>query len=744
MSESQSLTRHYDVLLHMCNDYIDTFNSLYSIKSNTEEKINQIYEKIKNNLLENKLFSPEDIYDQIQIVCIYRIGYLRAYWEIFKKIYNEYGINHDFDIDMKFAFLLYKEYNFIWDTQMLNEFHKMENKKFSVDIFPENSTDYAIMEDSVEKLIQLTENRQDFKYLKSIYYPERDEYSIPEICCFQGAVNCFKLFLSKSKFKVTQNCINFAFLSGNPDILNICLKEMDKRSDVDLEPCMKYAIISHNIDFVSYLVTEEELDIDIDMCLKYKNLQVFLIYFDQNNSIEKVNLNKIRECTSITPLFGIPSLVEYFISNGGSIDSKYKQNRSILHYAIINNWTELANILIAEGANVNTRDKEECTPLHYAAENGCTEIIKYLISKGANVNAQDKNKRTPLHFAAMQKSIETLKFLIEKGSDVNAKDVNGFTPLLLAIKNNNLEITKILLQNRANPNDINNDGQTSLQIAATHGGREIIELLLSHGCIINEREYLIHCAATNNIFGTLEFVIGLHNNVNIRNSDDKTPLHIAAENGSIENIRTLIFHGADIDVHDKEGNTPLHLAVGNEMVAKFLIENGANINSVNEKGQTPILYADFNYKINFLKYYISKGAYVNQKDLKGKTLFHYAAEGKYHEIIRTLISLGADINAKDNDGNTPLHCSVKKLHEKTTDFLICNFADINARNNKGQTPLHIASMYKNYQLIELLKSRNADESIMDNNGKTADDYIIIYEDTDLSDAMRENGECRIN
>lgn len=51
---------------------------------------------------------------------------------------------------------------------------------------------------------------------------------------------------------------------------------------------------------------------------------------------------------------------------------------------------------------------------------------------------------------------------------------------------------------------------------------------------------------------------------------------------------------------------------------------------------------------------------------------------------------------------------------------------------------------KNYQLIELLKSRNADESIMDNNGKTADDYIIIYEDTDLSDAMRENGECRIN
>ncbi|EAY02479.1 hypothetical protein TVAG_055680 [Trichomonas vaginalis G3] len=154
MSECQNLTRHYDILLHMCKDYIDAFNSLYTIKSNTEEEIDKVYEKIKKNLLENKLFSPEEIIIQIQFACDYRIGYLRAYWEIFKKIYHEYGIKHDYDINPKFAFLLYKEYDFILDTGLLYEFNKMKYKKFTVDVFQENSINFAIMKDDVAKLIE--------------------------------------------------------------------------------------------------------------------------------------------------------------------------------------------------------------------------------------------------------------------------------------------------------------------------------------------------------------------------------------------------------------------------------------------------------------------------------------------------------------------------------------------------------------------------------------------------------------
>ncbi|EAX85714.1 hypothetical protein TVAG_553410 [Trichomonas vaginalis G3] len=51
--------------------------------------------------------------------------------------------------------------------------------------------------------------------------------------------------------------------------------------------CMEYAIISHSIDFVTFLVNEYGYKIDVIYCVLYNNLESFLAYFDQTNNIHR-------------------------------------------------------------------------------------------------------------------------------------------------------------------------------------------------------------------------------------------------------------------------------------------------------------------------------------------------------------------------------------------------------------------------------------------------------------------------
>ncbi|EAY21722.1 hypothetical protein TVAG_237480 [Trichomonas vaginalis G3] len=146
------------------------------------------------------------------------------------------------------------------------------------------------MYDDKGKFIFFTE-RDEFnedQKLQSSLYPYIGEgyflflfgYLLLELCCYYGAVDCFKLLRTKFNSKITETCLELSFLGGNPEIMSECFKNL--KTD---EKCMEYAIISHNIDFVTFLMNEYSLEIDLLNCGIYKNLESFLVYFDQTNDI---------------------------------------------------------------------------------------------------------------------------------------------------------------------------------------------------------------------------------------------------------------------------------------------------------------------------------------------------------------------------------------------------------------------------------------------------------------------------
>ncbi|EAY05190.1 ankyrin repeat protein, putative [Trichomonas vaginalis G3] len=258
------------------------------------------------------------------------------------------------------------------------------------------------MDDDKDSFIVFIESESFDKTqkLKHDFYPESSEgYSFLELCCYHGAVDCFKLLRTKFNSEITPQCLQFSFLSGKPDILNECLKFQEPDQE-----CMRYAIISFNVDFITFLNREYELEIDLDTCRLWKNYQAFFIYLDVSNDIEN--------CFPYTPCFGT-SIFEYFISQGVDINAKENQFHA--------------------------------TALHFAALIGNIEIVKFLISRGLNINSTDISGASILNYAAFYSDKKTIEFLIENGADINAKNKNGITILQVAASTNNYGAAKILI-----------------------------------------------------------------------------------------------------------------------------------------------------------------------------------------------------------------------------------------------------------------------------------------------------------
>jgi hypothetical protein len=69
--------------------------------------------------------------------------------------------------------------------------------------------------------------------------------------------------------------------------------------------------------------------------------------------------------------------------------------------AVQHNQIERVKELIESGqANVNASDDEKCYPLHWASINNHTELVRYLLAKGATVDIKGGDLHsTPLHWA---------------------------------------------------------------------------------------------------------------------------------------------------------------------------------------------------------------------------------------------------------------------------------------------------------------------------------------------------------
>ncbi|EAY18370.1 hypothetical protein TVAG_045720 [Trichomonas vaginalis G3] len=392
------MSNQYFDLRRIYGYYIDTYNAIYRLTTENEEELNKIYQMIGTNLINKRRYLSKTIIRNILNIIPYKNRYTKFYLELAKCIYDEYHVKEVKGVSAISNYLFYKEFRIQLETSYIFEEINTDN----LAIHTEDSIYRAIMYNDLKIFIAFTEKEGfdiDQRLNCDLYPTTSVGYSLLELCCYHGAVDCFKFLLTKFKSRITQKCLQLSFLSGKPDILNECLKYRKPDND-----CMMYAIISHNIDFVTFLMNEFNIEINLEICGFSQNLESFLVYFDQTNDINR--------CFAYSAMFFIPSLCEYFLSHDAIIEEKGEFCKTNLYYAAENNSNKIAELLKPDYANIKKKDVNRKNALHIAAEINSKEITKLRISYGANINEIDDYGETALHIAALNNSKETAKLLL--------------------------------------------------------------------------------------------------------------------------------------------------------------------------------------------------------------------------------------------------------------------------------------------------------------------------------------------
>ena len=152
----------------------------------------------------------------------------------------------------------------------------------------------------------------------------------------------------------------------------------------------------------------------------------------------------------------------------------------------------------------------------------------------------------------------------------------------------------------------------------------------------------------------------------------------ALEKGDQQLIDLFVRAHFDIHITDMSGNPPLLFALkrGYTVIAKILLNAGADVNEKDKLGLTPLL--------------VTCG-----KSTRG-----------YREVAETLIRKGAQINVRDSLGFTPLLLSLTGGTIDIAQMLIEHGADVTVRTRKGETPLMLAEQAGSPELVELLLSKS--------------------------------------
>ena len=125
----------------------------------------------------------------------------------------------------------------------------------------------------------------------------------------------------------------------------------------------------------------------------------------------------------------------------------------------------------------------------------------------------------------------------------------------------------------------------------------------------------------------------------------------------------------------------------NTKIIDILISNGLNLDSVDIRGQTPLMNASKRGNTKIVEYLMSLGANVRAEDNKQNTALHLSCTHSHEECgIKILQKCNTLVSATNNELKTPLHISAGNGLVKLTQELLLSGASVNALDSDGMTP----------------------------------------------------------
>uniref|UniRef100_A0A8C8DZH7 Ankyrin repeat and FYVE domain containing 1 n=1 Tax=Oryzias sinensis TaxID=183150 RepID=A0A8C8DZH7_9TELE len=436
-----------------------------------------------------------------------------------------------------------------------------------------------------------------------------------------------------------------------------------------------------------------------------------------------------------------------------------------LHMAIAHKHPDVVSVILEQKANAlhatnnlqiipdfSLKDAMDQTVLGLALWTGMHNIAAQLLGSGASINDTMSNGQTLLHMAIQRQDSKSALFLLEHQADINVRTQEGQTALQLAISNQLPLVVDAICTRGADMSVVDDKGDPPLWLALENGLEDIASTLVRHGCDSTCwspgpsgcMQTLLHRAVDENNEVSACFLIRSGCDVNSPRRpgpngegdeearDGQTPLHLASNWGLEEVVQCLLEFGANVNTQDAEGRTPIHAAISNQhnVIIQLLISHpDIRLNIRDRQGMTPFACA-MTHKNNKAAEAILKrepGA-AEQVDNKGRNFLHVAVQNSDIESVLFLISVQANVNSRVQDAAklTPLHLAVQAGSEIIVRNLLLAGAKVNEVTKHRQTALHLAAQQDLATICSVLLENSIDFAAEDENGNNALHLAVMH------------------
>ena len=300
---------------------------------------------------------------------------------------------------------------------------------------------------------------------------------------------------------------------------------------------------------------------------------------------------------------------------------------------------------------------------------------------------QEINEERTLIKAAKDQNVILVQSILKIGADVNVQDENGSTPLHIVSENGNAPIADLLLRFGAKVNIQNSKNETPIYFAVISRHFEVVEKLLANSADLNvEGEPLLHLAIDKKIgqpnLQIVKKLIDYGANIETQDQSGRSPLRLALLQRNDEIIKVLLLYGAKFSMIIFS----LLALKGDPETVQIMLDHGAELKNFDGLPQIVV-----HGRLDVLRVLIRHGVDLNRYTLFGNVPLNFAIGRNLMKIIFELLKNGANPNLPDRrNGNTPVHYATKFPCDLEVFLNSGVFLGLNMRNDNGETVLELA------------------------------------------------------